>query len=192
MVTLQNIVLACWAAILLYWIISARSAKPAQEIKRHFGSLWVNAGRLILTFLFIEGFGLLMPVYPFALLFAPHSQSILIVGVVMVAVGLVVAVLARRTLASNWSKDIDLKMSHELITTGIYSSVRHPIYTGILLMALGTLLFKGTIGLLIFFLIILTFMMFKIKEEEELLMKHFPEEYPAYKKRVKALIPFIW
>jgi protein-S-isoprenylcysteine O-methyltransferase Ste14 len=192
MAALQDIVLACWTAFLVYWIISASSAKPTQETKRHFGSLWLNAGRLALIFLFMEGFGLLMPVYPFAVVFAPRSQAIQIVGVAMVVLGLIIAVLARRMLASNWSSHIDLKKGHELITTGIYSVVRHPIYTGILLMTLGTSLFKGTVGLLIFFLIMLAFMLFKIKEEEELLMEHFPEEYPGYKRRAKALIPFIW
>ncbi|HWQ21086.1 MAG TPA: isoprenylcysteine carboxylmethyltransferase family protein, partial [Methanotrichaceae archaeon] len=93
---------------------------------------------------------------------------------------------------SNWSGDIELKKGHELITNGIYGVVRHPIYTGMLLMALGTLLLTGAIGSLLFFLIMLAFMLFKIKEEEELMTKHFPEEYPVYKRHVKALIPFIW
>jgi protein-S-isoprenylcysteine O-methyltransferase Ste14 len=192
MAALQDTVLACWTAFLVYWIISARSVKPTQETKRHFGSLWLNAGRLALIFLFMEGFGLLMPVYPFAVVLTPSSRAIQVVSVVMVILGLIIAVLARRMLASNWSSHIDLKKGHELITTGIYSAVRHPIYTGILLMTLGTSLFKGTVGLLIFFLIMLAFMLFKIREEEELLMEHFPEEYPAYKRRAKALIPFIW
>jgi protein-S-isoprenylcysteine O-methyltransferase Ste14 len=110
---------------------------------------------------------------------------------VLVLIGLIIAIVARRTLAGNWSKDIELKQGHELITTGIYNYVRHPIYTGVLLMGIGTVLFFGTVGILILFLWMLLYFWYKLIQEEKLLTEHFPNSYPKYKKRVKAVIPHI-
>jgi protein-S-isoprenylcysteine O-methyltransferase Ste14 len=78
-----------------------------------------------------------------------------------------------------------------LVTNGIYGYIRHPIYTGVLLMALGTLIFSQTLLMLLFFLFMLIFFIFKLTQEEKLLTKHFSKEYPEYKKHTKALIPFI-
>ena len=92
----------------------------------------------------------------------------------------------------NWSSEVVLKRNQELITTGVYGYVRHPIYTGVLLMALGSGLSAGTILAFLPFLALLFFFWFKSKGEEELLTEHFPREYPAYKRRVKALIPYVF
>jgi protein-S-isoprenylcysteine O-methyltransferase Ste14 len=82
---------------------------------------------------------------------------------------------------------------HELIQSGLYGYVRHPIYTGIILMALGTALERGTVGAMLFCLLVLAFMVNKAIQEERLLTKHFPNDYPAYKARVKTrIIPFVW
>jgi protein-S-isoprenylcysteine O-methyltransferase Ste14 len=59
-------------------------------------------------------------------------------------------------------------------------------------MALGTALVRGTLGTMLFFLLVLAFMRYKAKQEEELLTTHFPNEYPAYKARTKRIIPFVW
>jgi protein-S-isoprenylcysteine O-methyltransferase Ste14 len=56
----------------------------------------------------------------------------------------------------------------------------------------GTALSKGTMGIFTLFLALLGFLWFKARQEEKLLTKHFPEDYPAYKKRVKALIPYVF
>jgi protein-S-isoprenylcysteine O-methyltransferase Ste14 len=70
--------------------------------------------------------------------------------------------------------------------------VRHPIYTSHLLMGLGTAVASGLllafVGLLLFFI----GFWIKLKQEESLLLSHFPDEYPAYKARVKALLPFVF
>jgi protein-S-isoprenylcysteine O-methyltransferase Ste14 len=99
--------------------------------------------------------------------------------------------MARRALAGNWSRAVAFKEDHELITTGLYRYVRHPIYTGVLLMVLATALFVGTLSAAIGFIIIVLGLWSKLRAEEELLTKHFPKEYPAYKDRTKALIPYV-
>jgi protein-S-isoprenylcysteine O-methyltransferase Ste14 len=78
------------------------------------------------------------------------------------------------------------------VERGPYRFVRHPIYTSHLLMGLGTAIASGLLvafaGLVFFFI----GFWIKLKQEEGLLLRHFPDEYPAYKARVKALVPFVF
>ena len=84
-----------------------------------------------------------------------------------------------------------MKEHHELVTTGPYAYVRHPIYSGILLTALGTAL-AGTgfgIGVFVFGSIIF---LSRIGTEEKIMLGLFPNEYPTYQARTKRLVPFVW
>jgi protein-S-isoprenylcysteine O-methyltransferase Ste14 len=78
-------------------------------------------------------------------------------------------IVARRKLAGNWSRGVELKEGHELISTGLYSYVRHPIYSGILLIALGTAVMNGALASMMFFGVVLAFMGHKTIQEERLL-----------------------
>ena len=189
-ITAQYIILACWIIFLLYWLVSWWSIKPTQEKSWSIGRF----GRIIIgitiAFVLLNNFGASIPFFTISLI--PRSTPLGLAGVILVIIGLGIAIVARRTLAGNWSNVVDVKVDHELITTGIYRYARHPIYTGVLLMGLGTALYKGTMGIFILFLALLGFFWFKARQEEKLLTKHFPKEYPAYKKRVKALIPYVF
>ena len=112
-------------------------------------------------------------------------------GAAVVLLGLFVTVWARLTLGSNWSGAVVFKQDHELIERGPYRFVRHPIYTGILLMALGSAILQGRISSFVFCALLLIGFWFKLRAEEELLTRHFPEEYPRYRQRVRGLIPFV-
>jgi protein-S-isoprenylcysteine O-methyltransferase Ste14 len=101
------------------------------------------------------------------------------------------AIWSRRTLAGNWSSDVTFKQGHELIQNGPYRFTRHPIYTGILFMALGTAVAGGLLRCWLGFLLFFAALWIKLSQEEALLLRHFPETYPSYRTRVKALIPFI-
>ena len=195
MITIQLIVSACWIIFLLYWLISAQSVKSIQKTRGPLGGNWypivILIGALFMgNFRFLARFSI--PVGALAVLLIPHTIVVNVVVAILLIAGLVVALIARRTLAENWSAAVALKKDHELITTGLYHYVRHPIYTGMLLMVLGTALLLGTLGACIGFLIILLGIWLKLKEEEALLAEHFPGEYSSYKNRTRILIPFIW
>jgi protein-S-isoprenylcysteine O-methyltransferase Ste14 len=84
------------------------------------------------------------------------------------------------------------KEQHELIERGPYRFVRHPIYSGVLLMLFGTMLLSGTIAGVIVVVITVAALSVKARREERLLTKHFPDSYPRYRERVKsAIIPFV-
>jgi len=194
MIPVQYIVVACWAIFALYWFISASSVKPTQETKGwlagNWHSIWLLIGGLFLSNAsFLAEVG--VPSSWLTVLLIPRSIEMNVVIVVFAVSGLIVAMVARRTLAGNWSRAVAFKKDHELITTGLYHYVRHPIYTGILLMVLGSALSVGTPSAGIGFVVIVLGLWFKLRAEEELLAKHFPKDYPAYKNRTKALIPYI-
>ena len=120
-----------------------------------------------------------------------YTPSIGFAADAVVAIGLMITLWARFTLGANWSGAVTFKENHELITTGPYAFARHPIYTGLLTMLLGTVIISGhasgfailTLGTIMLWL--------KSLDEERMMTKHFPDAYPPYKRRVAALIPFI-
>ena len=180
------LLLACWVLLIVYWNISARSSKPAAERQSwagRFARLPVWLGYILLVAAWVRPFG---PVV------IPHSAIAEYLGVAICAVGLFAAIWSRKTLGDDWSRDVELKQGHKLVERGPYRFVRHPIYTSHLLMGLGTAIASGLlvafVGLLLFFM----GFWIKLKQEETLLLSHFPDEYPAYKARVKALVPFVF
>ena len=85
-----------------------------------------------------------------------------------------------------------LKQGHELVDRGPYRFVRHPIYSAILLMGVGTAVAFGRLGCWIGILPLFWGFWLKLRQEEALMTRQFPAEYPAYMKRVKALVPFVF
>jgi protein-S-isoprenylcysteine O-methyltransferase Ste14 len=113
------------------------------------------------------------------------------IGVVLCMLGVAFAIWARNVLGENWSGAPQIKEGHELIQAGPYRLVRHPIYTGILLAMFGTGFGFGRIQSLVLFLFCFAALWLKLKVEESLMSQQFPEAYPAYRKKTKALIPYL-
>jgi protein-S-isoprenylcysteine O-methyltransferase Ste14 len=84
-----------------------------------------------------------------------------------------------------------LKENHELIVRGPYQLVRHPIYTGLLAMMIGTALSQRHIAGMLGFLLVFVSFWIKSSFEEEVMLKQFPDQYSAYRTRVKRIIPFL-
>ncbi|MGH9393685.1 MAG: methyltransferase family protein, partial [Terriglobales bacterium] len=98
---------------------------------------------------------------------------------------------ARRSLGGNWSSSPTLKQGHELVQRGPYGYVRNPIYTALLLMLLGTCIFVGRARAALAIVLAVAGLWVKLKQEEALMERQFPDTYPPYRKRVKALIPYL-
>ncbi len=112
-------------------------------------------------------------------------------GAILSFVGIAFAVWARYHLGKNWGMPMSVKDHPELVTTGPYRYVRHPIYTGVILSAIGTALVVGDWWICILALMCIYFI-FSALQEEKLMAAEFPNQYPEYKKRSKMLIPFIF
>jgi protein-S-isoprenylcysteine O-methyltransferase len=125
------------------------------------------------------------------LVLMPRSDWVRVTGAVVCVLGLYVTIWARWTLAGNWSSDVTFKQGHELVKTGPYRFVRHPIYTGLQVMCLGSAIEIGRLRCFLAILVVGIGFWIKLKQEERLMLRHFPDEYPAYRKQVKALVPFV-
>ncbi|HKF50103.1 MAG TPA: isoprenylcysteine carboxylmethyltransferase family protein [Terracidiphilus sp.] len=123
---------------------------------------------------------------------APASHQVEWTGAAVTMLGCLFAIWARITLGANWSGRATVKKNHELIQRGPYSLARHPIYTGLLTAIAGTALANGVAACLVGLVLIVLAFFIKMSQEERLMQETFPEAYPAYRRRVKALIPGVF
>jgi len=182
-----SIVPVCWLIVLVYWWVSALRVKAVAEKQK-------VATALTHQIPFFASLVLLadprLP-YPMNAQLFPRIPVLMWAGIAICVLGVCETIWARWTLAGNWSGEVTFKVGHELIRTGPYRFTRHPIYTGLLMMSLGTaIVIDSPRGFLALVLMAIAFWI-KLKQEEGLMMQHFPGQYPAYRKEVKALVPFI-
>ena len=129
---------------------------------------------------------------PLNWLFIARTPAVQWTGVAITAIGIAVAIAARVRLGGNWSGSVAVKQDHELIQTGMYAWVRHPIYSGLVLAAFGSAIYVGRVGCLLGMAVVVIAFRAKSLLEESFMEREFGERYSEYKQRVKALIPFVW
>lgn len=122
----------------------------------------------------------------------PVTGALRVLACIATLGGLAVSIWSRLSLGSNWSATVTYREGHELIERGPYRFVRHPMYTGFLLMISGTVVNLGEISSLAALIVCALGTGWKLRQEEALLEEHFPDRFSVYKSRTKALIPFIW
>jgi protein-S-isoprenylcysteine O-methyltransferase Ste14 len=112
-------------------------------------------------------------------------------GVILVATGLAFAAWARVHLGRNWSGEITLKQEHELVRSGPYRLVRHPIYSGLLAAMLGTAIVIGEWRALLALAFFCFAVLRRVRVEERWLGEIFPDSYARFRREVPAVIPFL-
>jgi protein-S-isoprenylcysteine O-methyltransferase Ste14 len=175
----------CFAIFWIYWIIAAFSAKRTVERHGWWGG-W-RLGLLIVVAILLRS---TVPFSGGAILWR-FTPALGIAADLVTLVGLILTLWARATLGGNWSSAVVIKEDHELIVRGPYRYVRHPIYSGTLLMLLGMGILLGRTTGLMLLVACAVILWIKLRNEERVLAKHFPEAYSRYKVRVKALVPFV-
>jgi protein-S-isoprenylcysteine O-methyltransferase Ste14 len=184
----STIISVFWIIFIAYWLVSAIGVK--KNVKRS-GAWARSAGiRLVFIIIILVFFSVLYRGYNYNNIFIP-SPAVQVIGVALSALGIAFAIWARVHLGRDWSGIPSMKEGHELVTSGPYRFVRHPIYTGILLAIFGSALVGGVFWIIVFIVSCVTFL-YRIPVEEGFMMQLFPNTYPDYKKRTKALIPFVW
>jgi protein-S-isoprenylcysteine O-methyltransferase Ste14 len=176
----------CWIAWVAYWLGMALKTKRTIERGGLLGY------RLVTLVLFACCFaaGSLLGLSSHTRLW----QTPLVLAVVsdcIVVAGVAFTVWARITLGRNWSAEVTFKQGHELIESGPYALARHPIYTGLAAMGLGTAICDGRAIGFALVLSVLGGLWWKSRQEERIMSRHFPDAYAAYRARVRAIIPFV-
>jgi protein-S-isoprenylcysteine O-methyltransferase Ste14 len=121
----------------------------------------------------------------------PRSLPLACVAIAIEVCGVAFAIWAREHLGRLWSGSVTLKEDHRIVQSGPYRLVRHPIYTGILTGLFGVVLVRANVGTLVGFALMAAGIARKIAIEEGMLRERFGAEYDAYRKQVRAIIPFI-
>lgn len=177
-----------WAAFIVYWRIKAANTKTTQRVEPVLSQV-LRALALLIVIVLLSTNRIPLP-WLYRQLWPSNIWSFWIGAGVTVA-GLVFAIWARLHLASNWSSSVTIKQGHELITTGPYTLVRHPIYTGILTGFAGTAIalaqVRGVLGLVIIFVAFWA----KLRKEEEWMRSQFGETYANYAHQTAALVPYL-
>ena len=178
---------ACaWGTLILVWMAGLFSLKPTARRSSYSSRIVLSVPFLVCYLLVVShvipGDWLVMRLWP-------DIPAVEAAGLALTILGCLFAIWARLTLGSNWSGIPNVKSEHELIVRGPYRLVRHPIYTGLLLALAGTAIADGRSGGLgVLFAAAASFAV-KMRQEEQLMMQTFPQDYPDYRRRVKALIP---
>jgi protein-S-isoprenylcysteine O-methyltransferase Ste14 len=187
--TAMQIVTLCWGVFFLYWLIAARGSKRTKRRESLAAGLCYSA--ITASGFFLLCYRGLKPTDLLAKRWLPATPLVEAIGITLTVAGLVFAIWARRYLGRNWSAAVTVKEEHQLIRTGPYRWVRHPIYSGMILSLVGAALVDGEFrGILAILLVLLGFYI-KSRMEDGFMQNTFGEEYEAYRKSTGALIPRI-
>lgn len=190
MASLAKIIInICWGAFFLVWVVAALFTKRTIYREATFQRFRYMIPIVVGWFLLFRGQRLPAPLN---LRVIPHSDAVLAAAAILCVCGLAVCFWARAVLGRNWSGIVTLKEGHELIVRGPYRLVRHPIYTGLLTMLTGTVMYQGHLGGIIGLVFVFVSLWIKLTDEEQLMLQQFPDQYSVYRERVSTIIPYVF
>jgi protein-S-isoprenylcysteine O-methyltransferase Ste14 len=176
------VILVGWAAFWIYWFAAAIGVKEGQN--RSAGFVGIRVAVLVAVLLLFR-----------LHIFKGHETTsnpwLQGIGLALFVLGLGLAIWARLYLGRNWGMPMSQKVDPELVTTGPYRSVRHPIYSGIILAMVGTAI-AVSVYWLIAVVLLGGYFLYSAIMEERIMAGLFPDSYPAYKQSTKMLVPFIF
>jgi protein-S-isoprenylcysteine O-methyltransferase Ste14 len=175
-----------WLIFLLYWLLASlrvnkiERREPAGE---KFLRIAVSFAAFVLLYNDGPRFG------AFNRRFLPERYWTFALGAALTWAGVAFAIWARYHIGRYWSASVALKAGHELIRTGPYARIRHPIYTGILLAVAGSALAIGRYRGLVAFALILCGFIWKSKREEALLSGQFGAAFEEHRRHTGFFLP---
>jgi protein-S-isoprenylcysteine O-methyltransferase Ste14 len=123
----------------------------------------------------------------------PRGIGMELAGLVIILTGLSIRAWTRMTLGGMYSGYLRVTVGHVLVTDGPYLFVRHPGYTGFVIMAIGLCIgYASLIGLAVISVLLLPGLAYRMQVEERLLSEQFGDEYRAYAQKLKKIIPGLW
>jgi len=171
-----------WIVFWAYWLVMAATAKAGRSRWTQFAG--VRVASILVTLVLIR-----------LRVFKIHGAAtgnpwLLGIGLAIFILGLALAVWARVYLGRNWGMPMSQKADPELVTTGPYGRIRHPIYSGIILGMVGTAIAVSPYWLIAVAIVGAYFLVSAVVEERTM-AKLFPAAYPPYQRATKILIPYV-
>jgi protein-S-isoprenylcysteine O-methyltransferase Ste14 len=176
------VILVAWVAFWIYWFVAARNVPRGRTRWGQFAGIRVVLVLVVLLLVRARVFK------AHGITTNPWLQGI---GLVLFAAGLGLAVWARLYIGENWGMPMTEKADPELVTTGPYARVRHPIYSGIILAMVGTAVAVSWYWL-VAVVVLGGYFVYSASMEERYLTGVFPEAYPEYRKSSNMLVPFLF
>ena len=175
-----------WLLLLVVWTVLWFGMKKAKKLER-WGERAQHGVLVILGFWLL--FGTLAHWGWLDIRLVPDVPAMWVSGLVLTAIGVGISIWARLSLGSNWSGMVTLKKDHELVRTGLYRWIRHPIYTGILLGMVGSAMIRGHLRGWMGILVVLAAFYFKARREERFLREEFGAGFEEHSKRTGMFLP---
>jgi len=183
----RRIIAGLWLLFVVYWAIAATTAKPSRGRRQWRRDLGLRLAAIVLIAAVLQSRSLRQLLAQLQRS-ASHSTILGWTGAVLCLLGFGLAFNARRHLGRNWGLPMSSKEQPELVTSGPYAVMRHPIYTGLLLAMLGS-----AMGLHVFWALLMilagAFFIYSARREEAVMLQLFPEQYAAYRARTGMLVP---
>jgi protein-S-isoprenylcysteine O-methyltransferase Ste14 len=175
-----------WVAFGVYWLIAARRVKAARTTE---SPIYRIFRLLLLVITFTLLFAEWTAVGSLGRHFFPQTQLLAYIGFASALAGMGIAIWARMSLGQYWSDKIVLKVDHQLVRSGPYARMRHPIYSGVLVGVAGSALvvdeWRGVLALLL----LLANYTVKAKREDAILAEAFAQDFEVHKKSTGFLLP---
>lgn len=181
-----NLIEAAWIVFFVYWFVAGLSVKKMARNEPR-AQLWTRIIVMLAAFYLIldddARFGVLNR------RFVPATQAFFDAGAGLTVLGLGFAIWARYHLGKYWSGTVALREGHELIRSGPYSRIRHPIYTGMLVAVFGGALAVGRYRALAGFVLVLLGFVWKSRREEHLLAGAFGDKFKEHRRQTGFFLP---
>ena len=187
----KAIVLASSIAMVLIRAPHGQRSRGVKVVRSARGALEVVLLTLAWLAFFVPLVWVATPVFAFA--DYPLRLVPLLAGIVCLAVGLWLFARSHSDLGTNWSITLEVREKHQLVTQGIYRTVRHPMYSALLLYSLGqALVVPNWIAGPSYAVAMSLLIALRLGPEERMMLEAFGKDYEAYKLRTKRLVPGIW
>jgi protein-S-isoprenylcysteine O-methyltransferase Ste14 len=181
-------VATCWGVLVLVWIVGALHTASRGPRAKTRPQLRSNLSAGLVVALLAWAIARVVPRSDWDSL-AVGTPWLRALGLAILICSSAFALWARVALGTMWSSSPTVKAQHQLRTDGPYGVTRHPIYTGLLGMVVGTVLLVGFGRWLVLLPVGLVFIEIRIHVEERLMLEAFPEAYPRYRRQVPQLVP---
>jgi protein-S-isoprenylcysteine O-methyltransferase Ste14 len=183
----RSIIAGLWLLFVAYWAVAAVGAKRDASRRLWRGGIGLRLVLILLIAVVVRS-PALREFLAETQRSASHSDILGWTGVALCVLGFGLAIIARWYLGRNWGMPMSRKEQPELVTSGPYAYIRHPIYTGLLLAMLGSAI-GVNISWALMLLPVGAYFIYSARREEAVMLQLFPEQYAAYVARTGMLAP---